>query len=160
LREAGVALRPPGQWGRGSAKPAIGVTTDFGAELATASASREAQPDAEVTIDAVPVSADTDGDAAPPSAMPAVEVPPTLAELRRHKRRRRSRRPAPARCTGTPSNGGLPAAAMPWRSGRTWSIPAASPAATRASSGRAQVGRRLIQGSMRGSRDRTRKRLW
>jgi len=53
LREAGVAVRAPGQWGRGSpigdllpvtaaeagsplpgAKPAIAVTTDFGGELA------------------------------------------------------------------------------------------------------------------------------
>jgi hypothetical protein len=35
LKEAGIALRPPGGWGRGvAAKPANGVITDFGAELA------------------------------------------------------------------------------------------------------------------------------
>ena len=61
LREAGVAVRAPGLWGRGSpvadplpatateadsglpgAKPAIAVTTDFGAELATEAGSGEA----------------------------------------------------------------------------------------------------------------------
>ena len=64
LREAGVAVRPPGLWGHRSAvadyapgpatgvaagpppaKPAIGVTTDFGAELATSAGSRKTQPD-------------------------------------------------------------------------------------------------------------------
>src|SRR5205823_14507177 len=36
LREAGVALRPPGAWGRAApAKPAKEVTTDFGEELAS-----------------------------------------------------------------------------------------------------------------------------
>ena len=73
LREAGVGLRPPGLWGRGSAnpaneavtaigadgghppaKPAIGVTTDFGSELATPVASREAHPDADVITGAAP----------------------------------------------------------------------------------------------------------
>ena len=35
LREAGLAVRPPGAWGRAApAKPANEVTTDFGAELA------------------------------------------------------------------------------------------------------------------------------
>ena len=72
LREAGVAVRPPGLWGRGSAsptkeavvdpppatataaeaepacaKPAIAVITDFGAELATSTGPGEAHPDAE-----------------------------------------------------------------------------------------------------------------
>src|SRR5471032_1243272 len=69
----GVGLRPPGLWGRGSAnpaneavtaigadgghppaKPAIGVTTDFGSELATPVASREAHPDADVITGAAP----------------------------------------------------------------------------------------------------------
>jgi len=40
LKEAGIALRPPGGWGRASpAKPAIEVITDFGAELAAAAPS-------------------------------------------------------------------------------------------------------------------------
>jgi hypothetical protein len=61
LREAGVAVRPPGLWGNWSAigdlpvtatgadvgppsaKPAIEVTTDFGVELATSPDSCEAQ---------------------------------------------------------------------------------------------------------------------
>jgi hypothetical protein len=66
LREAGVAVRAPGQWGRGSpvadplpamaaeagsqlpgAKPAIAVTTDFGAELATEAGSVETPSDAD-----------------------------------------------------------------------------------------------------------------
>jgi transposase len=72
LREAGVAVRPPGLWGRGSAsptkeavvdpppatamgaeggpacaKPAIAVTTDFGAELAPSTGSGEAHVDAD-----------------------------------------------------------------------------------------------------------------
>ena len=72
LREAGVAVRPPGLWGRGSAspakeatadpppatatgvesgppcaKPAIAVTTDFGAELAPPAGFCETRPDAD-----------------------------------------------------------------------------------------------------------------
>jgi transposase len=93
LREAGVGLRPPGMWGRGSAnraneavtaigadggppraKPAIGVTTDFGAELATPAASREAPPDADVTTGAAPADATTGGGADPTYAKPAIEV--------------------------------------------------------------------------------------
>jgi hypothetical protein len=73
LREAGIAVRPPGRWGHRSAvadyapgaatgvaagppsaKPAIGVTTDFGAELATPPDARDAPPDADGTIAAVP----------------------------------------------------------------------------------------------------------
>ena len=35
LKAAGIAIRPPGGWGkRAPAKPANGVTTDFGVELA------------------------------------------------------------------------------------------------------------------------------
>jgi transposase len=34
LKAAGIAIRPPGAWGRGEPKPAIEVTTDFGAESA------------------------------------------------------------------------------------------------------------------------------
>ena len=61
LREAGVAVRSPGLWGHGSAtptgahagpprsKPAIEVTTDFGAELATGAAAHDATP-AQVTL--------------------------------------------------------------------------------------------------------------
>jgi transposase len=93
LREAGVGLRPPGLWGRGSAspaneavtaigadggpppaKPAIGVTTDFGAELATPVASREAHPDADVTTGAAPADAVTAVVVDPPPAKPAIEV--------------------------------------------------------------------------------------
>ena len=35
LKAAGIAFRPPGKWGRASAKPANEVITDFGAELAS-----------------------------------------------------------------------------------------------------------------------------
>ena len=56
IREAGVAVQSPGSWGRGAAtpvasagppqaNPAIKVTTDFGAELATSAGSRKTQPD-------------------------------------------------------------------------------------------------------------------
>jgi DNA replication protein DnaC len=34
LKAAGIAVRPPGGWGRAPAKPAIEVTTDFGVESA------------------------------------------------------------------------------------------------------------------------------
>jgi hypothetical protein len=92
LREAGVGLRPPGLWGRGSAnpanegtaigadggpppaKPAIGVTTDFGAELATPVASHEAHPDADVTIGGAPADAVSAVVLDPPPAKPAIEV--------------------------------------------------------------------------------------
>jgi transposase len=93
LREAGVGLRPPGLWGRGSAnpaneagtaigadggpppaKPAIEVTTDFGAELATPVASREAHPDADVTTGAAPADAVSAVVVDPPPAKPAIEV--------------------------------------------------------------------------------------
>ena len=93
LREAGVGLRPPGLWGRGSAnpaneavtaigadggpppaKPAIGVTTDFGAELATPAASREAHPDADVTSGAAPADAVSSVVVDPPPAKPAIEL--------------------------------------------------------------------------------------
>jgi transposase len=93
LREAGVGLRPPGLWGRGSAnpaneagtaigadgghppaKPAIEVTTDFGAELATAVASREAHPDADVATGAAPADAVSAVVVDPLPAKPAIEV--------------------------------------------------------------------------------------
>jgi transposase len=92
LREAGVALRPPGLWGRGSAnpaneavttigadggpppaKPAKGVTTDFGAESATPAGSGEAHLDADVTTGAVPADAPTGGGADPTHAKPAIQ---------------------------------------------------------------------------------------
>ena len=99
LREAGVALRPSGLWGHGSAnpaneaatdlpsatatgadagppsaKPAIEVTTDFGAESATPAGSCGAHPDADVTTGAVPADAATGGGADPTHAKPAKEV--------------------------------------------------------------------------------------
>lgn len=43
LRAAGIALRPPGGWGRRPSKRAIEVTTDFGAE--SAAAAPEPSPD-------------------------------------------------------------------------------------------------------------------
>jgi hypothetical protein len=58
LREAGVAVRPPGRWGHEPAitdsgpppaKPAIEVTTDFGAELAPPAGSGETHPDVDET---------------------------------------------------------------------------------------------------------------
>ena len=77
LREAGVVVRPPGLWGHGSAspakepaadlppatdtgadagpppaKPAIGVTTGFGAELAPPASSHQTPPDADETTGA------------------------------------------------------------------------------------------------------------
>jgi len=93
LREAGVTVRPPGLWGHRSAvadhppatatgvaagppfaKPAIEVTTDFGAELATLPGSRGANPNADVVTAAVPADA-TIGDGADPTpAKPAIGV--------------------------------------------------------------------------------------
>jgi len=93
LREAGVAVRQPGLWGRGSpvadpppptateagsglpgAKPAIGVTTDFGADLATPARSCEVDPDADgATTTAATDSANwVGGD--PVDAKPAIGV--------------------------------------------------------------------------------------
>jgi len=91
LREASVAVRAPGQWGRGSpvvdplpvtaaeagsqlpgAKPAIAVTTDFGAELATEAGSVEAPSDA---YGAAPVTDVANGVGAEPrDAKPAIGV--------------------------------------------------------------------------------------
>ena len=101
LREAGVVVRPPGLWGHGSAspakepaadlppatdtgadagpppaKPAIGVATGFGAELAPPASSHQTPPDADETTGADPLNAKpaiavtTDSGAvpAPPSA--------------------------------------------------------------------------------------------
>ena len=56
------------------AKPAIVVTTDFGAELATPVASREAHPDADVTTGAAPADAVSAVVGDPPPAKPAIEV--------------------------------------------------------------------------------------
>ena len=116
LREAGVGVRSPGLWGHGSAiptreaaadppsatangadagppaKPAIGVTTDFGAELATSAGSCDGPPDADRSSDAAtaaeaatavgndPVDANpaiavtTDFGAAPTSAPPSASA--------------------------------------------------------------------------------------
>jgi transposase len=91
LGEARVAVRAPGQWGRGSpvaaplpvtaaeadsqlpgAKPAIAVTTDFGAELATEAGSVEALSDAD---GAAPVTDVASGVGAEPlDAKPAIGV--------------------------------------------------------------------------------------
>jgi hypothetical protein len=82
MREAGVAVRSPGLWGRGTAiptvtdagqpriKPAMEVTTDFGAEFATVASSREAHSDAVVSIGAAPRNATAD----PANAKPAIAV--------------------------------------------------------------------------------------
>jgi hypothetical protein len=93
LREAGIAVRPPGLWGHlsavadyapgpatgvvagpPSAKPAIGVTTDFGAELATPPDSCEAPPDADGTIAAVSAAVAPVVVADPAHPKPAIEV--------------------------------------------------------------------------------------
>ena len=93
LREAGVAVRPPGLWGHRTAiadlppatttgadagpppaKPAIEVTTDFGAELAASPDSCEAPPDADGTIAAVSPAVATVVVADPAHAKPAIEV--------------------------------------------------------------------------------------
>ena len=108
LREAGVAVRPPGLWGRGSArpaqepaapgadaeppraKPAKGVTTDFGAELAPAAGSCEAHPDADAATGADP------GDAQPaigvttdfglaPAAEPPASAPTSASTCAVHR---------------------------------------------------------------------------
>ena len=80
LREAGVAVRRPGRWGHESpsadagpppAKPAIGVTIDFGGELALPADSGGSQPDAGESTGADPLNAKlaievtTDSGAAP-----------------------------------------------------------------------------------------------
>ena len=93
LREAGVSVRPPGLWGHRSAvaaqppatasgadagpppaKPAIEVTTDFGAELASLPDSCGAPPDAYETIAAVPAAVTTAVVADLAHAKPAIEV--------------------------------------------------------------------------------------
>jgi transposase len=101
LREAGVAVRSPGLWGHGSAtptgahagpprsKPAIEVTTDFGAELATCTAPSAAA--IVVTADPIPakpaIEATTDsGDVpdqepAPPRSASACAVHRDAIEL-------------------------------------------------------------------------------
>ena len=68
LREAGIALRPPGGWGRrGPAKPANEVTTDFGAGSDTAHTG--AEPPSVIDADSSsPITAE------PPPAKPANEV--------------------------------------------------------------------------------------
>jgi transposase len=93
LREAGVAVRAPGQWGRGSpvveslpaadaearsqlpgAKPAIAVTTDFGAELAASADCGDAPLDAGGAT-AAPVSDPANGVGGDPvDAKPAIGV--------------------------------------------------------------------------------------
>jgi len=50
LKAAGIAMRPPGGWGRRSAsKPAIEVTTDFGAQKPVSAASSDLHPQASTT---------------------------------------------------------------------------------------------------------------
>jgi transposase len=67
LRDTGVAMRPPGGWGRGGpAKPAIEVTTDFGADSAAL------QPSISPYDDGGPLSSDGDTGSAPAKA--ATEV--------------------------------------------------------------------------------------
>jgi len=95
LREAGIAVRPPGLWGRGPAKevadpppatnnragadsplakPAIAVTTDFGADLAIPAPSCEADRDTDAAAP-VAVSESPPGVGADPvDAKPAIGV--------------------------------------------------------------------------------------
>ncbi len=85
LREAGVGVRPPGRWGHKPAdtdsgpppaNPAIAVTTDFGAELASPADPSATPPDADEAtgaeaLDAKPaieVTTDSGTAPAPPSA--------------------------------------------------------------------------------------------
>jgi transposase len=93
LREAGVAVRAPGQWGRGSpvtdppsatateakpgpagSKPAIAVTTDFGGELATPADSSEVDPDAGVATTATLSNVANGVGAEPVAGKPAIGV--------------------------------------------------------------------------------------
>jgi transposase len=94
LREAGVAVRPPGLWGRGSpaaadpppttdpeagsvqpgAKPAIAVTTDFGAELAALADCGEAPLDADGAIATAVTNVGNGVGADPVDAKPAIGV--------------------------------------------------------------------------------------
>jgi hypothetical protein len=93
LREAGVAVRPPGLWGRGSpaadappatateggsglpvAKPAIAVTTDFGVDLATPAPSCEADPDTDAAAPVAVRDSPTGVGADPVDAKPAIGV--------------------------------------------------------------------------------------
>ena len=100
LRAAGVLVRPPGLWGHRSAvaaqppatasgadagpppaKPAIEVTTDFGAELAASPDSCEAPPDADGTIAAMPAVVSTAVVADPAHAKPAIRPLVSSASL-------------------------------------------------------------------------------
>jgi hypothetical protein len=98
LREAGVAVRPPGLWGRGSpvaeplpatvtetgiqlpgAKPAIAVTTDFGAELAPSAGFCETHPNTDRAATAAPTASANGVGADPADAKTAIGVTPDLA---------------------------------------------------------------------------------
>ena len=98
LREAGIAVRPPGLWGRGLvspaeevadpppatnspaeadsslSKPAIAVTTDFGAELAASAPSCEADPDTDADAPAAVRDSPIGVGAGPVDAKPAIGV--------------------------------------------------------------------------------------
>jgi transposase len=86
MREAGVAVRSPGLWGRGPAtptvadagppraKPANEVTTDFGAESDTTAGSGVPHPDAVGIPGAAPTDGATAVAADPVDAKPAIEV--------------------------------------------------------------------------------------
>jgi transposase len=86
IREAGGAVRSPGLWGRGAAtptfavggppqaKPAIELTTDFGADFATSAHPSTAHPDAADTIDAEPTDTAATATADPAHAKPAIAV--------------------------------------------------------------------------------------
>jgi transposase len=95
LREAGIAVRPPGLWGRGPAKevadpppatnnragadsplakPAIAVTTDFGADLAIPAPSCEADRDTDAAAPVAVSDSPTGVGADPVDAKPAIGV--------------------------------------------------------------------------------------
>jgi hypothetical protein len=150
--KAGIAVRPPGGWGRRAAKPANEVITDFGTakpaiagitdancnncnpktnpeNLPTKGKSKAAAKpangvitDSEVITDPNPFQRDEVG---------------ALALFPRNKwhLHRAAPAPVPALRVGKPSSWDSAEAAMRWRFGRTWWMNAVSPAATRACSG-------------------------
>jgi hypothetical protein len=133
LKAAGIAVRPPGGWGRRAAKPANEVITDFGAAKpaipvipdpncnpktnpenlstkekakATSKPANEVITDSEVITDLSPFQPDEVG------ALPSEQVAPL----------QRSPSASAVKPTARPSNSDSAKAAMPWPSGRTWSI--------------------------------------
>ena len=127
LKAAGIAVRPPSGWGRRRTK--TGQRSDHRLRCGKTGHAVIPDPlDPNVNCNPNPENLSTKGKAK------ATSKPANENEVITDSGRGPSRPPVPASRTGKPSTWGSAAAAMPWRSGRTWSPSTASPAATRACS--------------------------